>query len=625
MSDTSFPAFLFHQGTNYHTYEYLGVSSDFIDNKYIYTFRVWAPNADRVGLVSDFIGWSDPLFMQKDETNGVFQITYTSKHSLERQPYKFRIFANGRVFDKGDPYARFSRGSSDGASLIFTERRFGWCDSKWLQNRKQTVVTVDGVYLPVPINIYEIHLGSFMRHADNRYYSYRDLAEMLPAYLKKLGYTHVEFLPLQEYPYDGSWGYQICGFYAPTSRFGNPDDFRYLIDRLHVNGIGVIMDWVPAHFPKDAWGLYEFDGSLLYEYSDPLKMEAPNWGTRFFDLAKPEVHSFLISNALYFLREFHIDGLRVDAVSSMLYLDSDRAPGMWRPNIFGGRENLEAIDFFKKLNTAIANEFPDVLTVAEESTAYGKITLPIADGGLGFSLKWNMGWANDFYDYVSTDPLYRGKKHKALNFPLMYAFTENYCMPISHDEVVHGKRSFVDKMFGDTEDKFRQARVALMLMMTYPGKKLLFMGTEFAQFREWDYDHELEWFMLEYENHSNFSDYVSSLNHFYLSTPELWEIDFDEKGFKWIYPDEADKNSVAFKRISKSGEEVIVVMNFSGMTQTLKIPASSDESSFKIIFGTGNVDINSKFEAAEDEDGIYADVVLPKYSGMILKDTKNIL
>ncbi len=606
MTDTSFPAYLFHQGTNFHSHEYLGVNSVFRNGKLHYTFRVWAPGADRVGLVSDFSGWEYAIFMTRNDEHGVFELTYVSEHSLERQPYKFRIFKGDKIFDKGDPYARFSRGGHDGASLIFTCHNFAWSDEAWMRQRRNMIKTENGIFLSAPINIYEMHFGSFLRHFDNRYYTYRQIAEILPSYLKELGYTYVEFLPIQEYPFDGSWGYQVCGFYAPTSRFGDPDDFRYLIDTLHGNGIGVIMDWVPAHFPPDRWGLHEFDGAMLYEYSDPYKREAPNWGTRFFDLSKPEVHSFLISNALYFLREFHIDALRVDAVSSMIYFDNNR-------------ENPDGLNFLRKLNTAISEEFPDVLMIAEESTAYGKTTLPISKGGLGFSLKWNMGWAHDFYDYVSTAPKYRYEKHRALNFPLMYAFSENFCLPISHDEVVHGKKSFIDKMFGTVEDKFAQARLALMLMMTYPGKKLLFMGTEFAQFREWDYDHELEWFMLEYSNHRQFKDYVSSINHFYLKTRELWDIDFDERGFKWIYPDEAEKNLVAFKRISKSGSEIVIILNFSDEKQQISIPANLD-GYFNVIFDTGNFNGSKNIKIQNSHIGNYADIALPKFCGVVIKE-----
>ena len=492
-----------------------------------------------------------------------------------------------------------------------------------MKYRKKAIASNSDSYLPLPINIYELHLGSFIRHEDNSYYSYRELAEILPSYVKSMGYTHVEFLPIQEHPFDGSWGYQPCAFYAPTSRFGDPDDFRYLIDKLHTTGIGVILDWVPAHFPKDEWGLYEFDGEPLYEYQGEDRKESSSWGTRFFDLGREEVQSFLISNALYFLREFHIDGLRVDAVASMIYLDYEKADGEWIPNYKGTNENLEATAFIRKLNSKVHEEFPDVLMIAEESTSFSGITKPISCGGLGFNLKWNMGFANDLYDYLSTDPMYRKYKHKALNFPIMYAFSENYCLPISHDEVVHGKRSYVDKAFGGYEDKFLQARCALLLMMTYPGKKLLFMGTEYAPFREWAYEESLEWFMLNYPNHSEFREYVRSVNNFYLSREELWYSDFDEKGFSWILPDENDKNLVAYKRHGSDGSSIICIISFSGARQEVTIKASPDTICQQTLFETtpGAVSVTRRCENGEE----YFDISLSPFSGIVLSpESKNI-
>ena len=620
MSKTDLASYLFHQGTNFRTYEYLGCTLKIVDNEYEYTFRTWAPKAHSVGLVSDFSGWDDPIKFKRVTDNGIWELVYTSDTSLELMPYKFRITSDAGVHDKGDPYARFSRGKDDGASLIFTDTSFKWEDKAWLSHRRKTICEIDNAYMCTPVNIYEMHVGSFMRHEeDNRYYSYRELAEILPGYLKKMGYTHVEFLPLQEFPFDGSWGYQVCGFYAPSSRFGTPNDFRYLINSLHKVGIGVIMDWVPAHFPKDEWGLYEFDGGPLYEYQGWDRQESSSWGTRFFDLGREEIQSFLISNALYFLREFHIDGLRVDAVASMIYLDYDRMPGEWFPNVHGTNENLEATAFFKKLNTAIFAEFPDVLMIAEESTSFGGITHPVSEGGLGFNMKWNMGWANDFYDYVQLDSIYRKYDHKALNFPLMYAFNEKYCNPISHDEVVHGKKSFINKMEGSYEDKFKQARVGLMMMMTYPGKKLLFMGTEYAQFREWDFANSLEWFMLDYPNHTYFRDYTAALNNFYLANRELWELDFDPAGFEWILADEADKNSVVFKRLDKKGRALYVALNFSGDTQHMTIPIQRGIR-LESAFDTGNFTPEQKsIKIAKTTDGYFANLVIPAYSGIIYK------
>ncbi len=613
MDKNDLASFYFHQGTNFHSYEYLGCTSSISDGKYTYYFRTWAPKADSVGLVSDFCGWNDPLPFTKITDKGVWELKYESDSSLEGKAYKFLISSAGGIKFKGDPYSRYSKGGSDGASIVCTSNSFEWSDSNWLKYRRSQISVVEDSYIAAPINIYEIHLGSFLRHENGDYYSYTELANILPAYLKKMGYTHAEFMPIQEYPYDGSWGYQVCGFYAPTSRFGSPSDFKYLINALHNAGIGVILDWVPAHFPKDEWGLYEFDGAPLYEYQGSDRRESRSWGTRYFDLGREEVQSFLISNALYFFREFHIDGLRTDAVASMIYLDYDRLPGEWIPNYLGGNENLEAVAFLKKLNQAVYSEFPDVLMIAEESTAFGGITTPVDMGGLGFNLKWNMGWANDFYDYLSTDPIFRQYKHSALNFPLMYAFSENFVLPISHDEVVHGKKSFIDKMFGSYETKFSQARCAAMLQMTYPGKKLTFMGTEYAQFREWAYDQSLEWFMLDYPMHRSYRDYISELNDFYLSHSELWDYDFSEKGFLWVEADASEKNSVMYKRFNRRGECLQIIINFSGLYQTFEL----ENEDIDVLFKTDGFEhkvINT------DNSTILG---IPGFCGLIFKEKNN--
>ena len=613
-------AYYFHQGTNFWAYKYLGATLVKKADKFEYTFRVWAPNADTVGLISDFSGWNEAVPLSKVTEKGVWELKYVSERSLEACAYKYRITSNGKSHDKGDPYAAFSRGKDDGASVIFCESSFSFTDENWLLDRKKTVTEKAGVFLSAPLNIYEMHFGSFIRHSDNSYYSYREMAEILPSYLKAMGYTHVEFLPLSEHPYDGSWGYQICAFYAPTSRFGTPLDLKYLINELHKVGIGVIMDWVPAHFPKDEWGLYEFDGSPIYEYQGMDRQQSNSWGTHFFDLGREEVQSFLISNALYYFREFHIDGLRVDAVASMLYLDYDRSPCEWVPNSEGTNINLEAVAFLKKLNCAVFTEYPDALMIAEESGSFGKITSPVFSGGLGFNMKWNMGWANDFYEYVKADPVYRKELHKALNFPLMYAFSENYCMPISHDEVVHGKGSFINKMFGNYEDKFWTARTSLMLMMTYPSKKLLFMGTEYGQFREWDYENSLEWFMLDYPTHRHFREYTRALNHFYLSHSELWDMDFDPRGFSWILVDEADKNLVAFRRYNREGESLIVLLSFSGCDEEILLPTNKAKE-LTVVFDTGNITDNNKRIKVEPSDGSYfAKIKIPRLSGMIMTE-----
>ena len=619
MINDNLAGYYFHQGTNYSTYLYMGCNATENNNVITYSFRTWAPSASDVFLRIDKLGWDTPIKMNRITENGVYEILIEPQYSLEGAVYKYEIHSKNGVHLKGDPYARYSKGLADGGSIVFTNNDFKWTDGHWLNHRKRAVSDISGYYLSTPINIYEVHFGSFIRKEDNSYYSYRETADILVPYLKYMGYTHVELLPLAEHPYDGSWGYQVCGFYAPTSRFGTPDDFKYFINKMHKNGIGVIMDWVPAHFPKDEWGLFEFDGGPLYEYQGNDRMESRSWGTRFFDLGREEIQSFLVSNALYFLREFRIDGLRVDAVASMLYLDYDRDAGEWIPNKDGTNLNLEAIAFFKKLNSAIFAEFSDVLMIAEESTSYGLITHPVSEGGLGFNMKWNMGWANDFYDYISSDPVYRKYMHKALNFPLMYAFTENYCLPISHDEVVHGKRSFVDKMYGDYDDKFLQARASMLLMMTYPGKKLTFMGTEYAQFREWDYENSLEWFMLDYPKHKQFSDYVRALNAFYLTHTELWEIDFDQNGFKWLLADEADKNCVAYRRIDSEGKSIIILINFSGANQTLRFEIGNTKR-LNILFESTSGAVINEPGVIKDGNRVEGVVTLSKFSGVILRE-----
>ncbi len=613
-------SYLFHQGTHFHAYDYLGCSVKEKDGEYLCTFRTWAPGARAVFVVGDFCDWERGLPMRRITEKGLWELCLRADASILGAAYKYRVESSARTCMKGDPYARFSRGGDDGASIVCPQSKYAWRDKAWLSHRKKTITVRRGQYLPTPINIYEVHLASFMRDENGEYLSYSELAEQLLPYVKTLGYTHIELLPITEYPYDGSWGYQVCSYFAPTSRFGTPDDFRAFVDTFHRAGIGVLLDWVPAHFPKDEWGLYEFDGSPLYEYQGRDRMESRSWGTRFFDLGREEVASFLISSALFWLREFHIDGLRVDAVASMLYLDYDREPGEWIPNAYGENLNLEAVAFLQKLNQTILTELPDVLMIAEESTSYGKITHPVSQGGLGFSLKWNMGWANDFYDYLSLDPVYRKYHHKALNFPLMYAFRENYVLPISHDEVVHGKRSLVGKMYGDYENKFRQMRVALLLQMTYPGKKLLFMGTEFAQFREWDYASSLEWFMLDYPVHFAMREYVASLGQLYLSERALWEIDFSPEGFSWIDADDAERNLVSFRRKSLQGDELIVVLCFSGAgADRVRIPVRS-QADYQVIFETAGIGEARPALRPVRENGEHAlYLTLEPFSGIVLR------
>lgn len=583
---TSDAAYYFHEGSASYAYTFLGchlLSSD--AEKYRYVFRTWAPSARAVCLVSDRTGWQDGLPLKRVTDKGVWEVEYEADESLEGMPYKFRIYSDGKVRDKGDPYAFASKGMSDGASLVTHPSDFMWADEGWLAHRRKTVSKKEGIFYAAPLNIYELHAGSFDRKEDGGYLSYHELADSLSSYVKYMGYTHVELMPIAEHPFDGSWGYQVGAFYAPTSRFGTPDGFRYFVNTLHKAGVGVILDWVPAHFPKDEWGLYEFDGQPLYEYQGWDRMESRSWGTRFFDLGREEIQSFLISNALYFMREFHVDGLRVDAVASMLYLDYDRMPWEWVPNVYGDNKNLEAIAFLRKLNDTVDREFPDVLMIAEESTAFGGITHSTAEGGLGFDLKWNMGFANDFFDYLAKEPIYRRYHHTALNFPILYAFGENYLLPISHDEVVHGKRSLIGKIAGSYEDKFATLRACMMFFMSFPGKKMLFMGTEYAAFSEWWEERPLEWFMLAHERHASFRTFLRELNHFYLSESALYERDFTLDGFSWLLADEADKNLVAYRRYAADGHFLIVLVSFSGAEQTATFEI--EDGSYTVAFDTG--------------------------------------
>ncbi len=617
--------YFFHQGTSDSAYLYLGchlVCSE--QNIYRYTFRTWAPHASFVTLVSDFTDWSLGTPLSRVTDGGVWELSLESESSLEGKAYKFRIDSHaGGIHLKGDPYAFASRGGSDGASLVVHPSSFVWGDGAWLAHRKKNVSGEGDRFLSSPLNIYELHAGSFDRKEDGGYLSYRELADRLVPYVKYMGYTHVELLPLAEHPFDGSWGYQVCGFYAPTSRFGTPDDLRYFINAFHEAGVGVIMDWVPAHFPKDEWGLYEFDGQPLYEYQGRDRMESRSWGTRFFDLGREEIQSFLISNALYFMREFHIDGLRVDAVASMLYLDYDRMPGEWIPNVYGDNKNLEAIAFLSKLNAQVDKEFPDVLMIAEESTSWGGVTKPTSEGGLGFDLKWNMGWANDFYDYLAKDPIHRKYHHTALNFPIMYAYAERYILPVSHDEVVHGKRSLLNKIAGSYDDKFKTFRASLMFMMSFPGKKMLFMGTEYGQFSEWDYQKGLEWFMLDYETHASLRDFVRALNTFYLATPAFYERDFSPEGFSWLLADEADKNIVAYRRYDAKGDEVIAVISFSGASQSVTLSDLSGES-YTVVFDTSGARAGEERYCYGEGERRLLPLTLRPFEAVYLKETKKI-
>ncbi len=648
-SSDELPVYLFHQGTNYRAYEYMGVHSRKGENGYEYHFRVWAPNAVKISVCGDFLDWDIGYPMYRLNDQGIWEAVVYSDKPLEGNFYKYKITGkNGYTHMKADPYARYSETLKKTASIICEESSHEWNDADWLKKRMSIVCPKQRGFKPkvarfysAPMNIYEIHLGSWRTlggkstEDGEHYLNYREIADRLAPYLKSMNYTHAELMPVMEHPFDGSWGYQVCGYYAPTSRYGTPDDFRYFVEKMHDNGIGVILDWVPAHFPKDEHGLYEFDGQPLYEYQGRDRMEHRGWGTRCFDVARPEVQSFLISNALYWFREFHADGLRVDAVASMLYLDYDRDPGEWIPNENGTNHNLEAIEFFKKLNSAIFGEFPDVLMIAEESTAWPMITKPVFSGGLGFNFKWNMGWANDMFEYIETDPVARKHHHSKLTFPMMYAFSENYILPVSHDEVVHGKKSLVDKCFGNYDDKFACMRTFLMYMMTLPGKKLTFMGTEYAQFREWDFENELEWFMTEYPRHIEMQRFVRELNGFYLENSELWEIDDSWDGFEWIDADLADYNIISYRRKNKKGKEIIVLLNFAPVMREkfrLRVPKSGRYEEVLTTdlyqFGGKNVqngdNLRSRSIVNEDGGKMYViDVDIPALGGVILRKQQN--
>lgn len=548
------PLYLFHEGTNYRAWEYLGIHCTGDG----FVARVWAPNAQRVFLVGDFNNWQESHPMTRVSEKGVFECRFQSDAFGEGSLYKFKICHRNGVCYKADPYAHGSGEAPETASVYRSLGGFAWTDSGWLSYRARGMRK--NAYAQ-PMNIYEMHVGSWKKGADGKRLRFSALAEELAPYLKQMGYTHVELMPVMEHPFEGSWGYQVTGYFAPCARYGTPNELMDFIDKMHGAGIGVILDWVPAHFPKDAHGLFEFDGAPLYEYQGKDRIEHRGWGTRCFDVGREEVQSFLISNALYWAELYHVDGLRVDAVASMLYLDYDRLPHEWVPNVHGDNRNLEAIAFFQKLNAAMRKYAPDVLMIAEESTAWGNLT-GRENGGLGFSLKWNMGWMNDVLRYAALDPIYRKYHHTCVNFSLTYAFGERYVLPISHDEVVHGKRSLIGRMPGSYAEKFAGVRVFLAYMMTHPGKKLLFMGCEIGQFREWDHTGEIEWFLLGYEKHAALQHYVAALNHFYLQNPPLYECDQGWNGFQWIDADNADEGVVSYRRIDARGREIVVILNF---------------------------------------------------------------
>jgi 1,4-alpha-glucan branching enzyme len=551
-----YSTFLFHQGTNYSSYRLFGAHFTARRRKSCVRFVLWAPHASQVSVVGDFNQWdgnANPMERAEDG-NGIW-VAYI-EGLQEGDNYKYSITtASGDVILKSDPYAFWSELRPDTASRL-TKLHYTWKDKAWQASR------ADYDSYSQPMLTYEVHLGSWRRDADGEMLTYRETADQLVDYVKSMHYTHIEIMPLCEYPFDGSWGYQATGYFSVTSRYGTPQDFMYLVDLCHRNGIGVILDWVPGHYCRDAHGLRYFDGQPLYESGNELLAENKEWDTMNFDYGRTEVQSFLISSALFWLTQFHIDGLRIDAVANMLYLDYGHG-GQWQPNKYGGRENLEAVEFLRKLNTAVFGEMPQALMIAEESSAWPLVTKPADVGGLGFNYKWNMGWMNDMLKYMSMDPLFRKDNQNLITFSLCYAFSENFILPLSHDEVVHGKRSLLDKMPGDYWQKFAGLRAFYGYWMSHPGKKLLFMGSDFGQFIEWKYDDSLDWHLLEYPQHQALHEYMRALNAYYIDHPEFWEEDCDWSGFSWISCDDINNSVIAFYRTGKNGaDRTVVVCNF---------------------------------------------------------------
>ena len=545
--------YLFHQGTYYHAYNLLGCHPE----EGGAWFRAWAPNAKAISVVGDFNGWntqSNP--MKKIQNSGIWEVFVENTKQYENYKY-FITTADDRNLYKADPYAFHSETNGGTCSKVYELGDFEWTDKKYYEEK-----ATENHY-EKPMNIYEVNFASWKRTSDGGYYSYKMIADELVPYAKDMGYTHIEVMPLTEYPYDGSWGYQPTGYFSVTSRFGTPEDFRYFVNKCHENKLGVILDWVPAHFPKDEHGLVEWDGSYLYENQGWDRMEHKSWGTRRFDYGRNEVQSFLISSATFFIDKYHIDGIRIDAVSSMLYLDYDKKYGEWIANENGENKNIESIAFLQKLNSVVLTEYPTAIMIAEESTAWPMVTKPSYIGGLGFNYKWNMGWMNDTLEYVSIDPFFRKDNHSKLTFSMFYAFSENFVLPISHDEVVHGKCSLLNKMYGSYDQKFELMRTFLMYMYAHPGKKLTFMGNEFAQFDEWNNSKGIDFMLLDFEKHRQMHEFSKVLNHFYLSNSEMYEIDYSWEGFKWLMADDNNNNVVAFERRNKRGEVIICVCNFS--------------------------------------------------------------
>ena len=583
---TDHDIYLFKEGNHFTLYEKLGSHLVLKNGENGATFAVWAPNAKNVSVIGDFNGWnrkSHPLKLRRDQS-GIWEnfIPGITKGTI----YKYHIdsrYNNYRV-DKADPFAFYSELSSRTASRIW-DLEYEWNDEEWMKNRHKPNA------LSAPFSIYEVHLGSWKRvHEEgDRFLTFREAARSLTDYVKEMGFTHVELLPIMEHPFYGSWGYQTTGYFAPTSRYGTPQDFMFLVDYLHQNGIGIILDWVPSHFPADEHGLAYFDGSYLYEHADPKKGFHPEWKSSIFNFSRNEVRAFLISSALFWLEKYHIDGIRVDAVASMLYLDYARKEGEWIPNKYGGKEDLDAIEFIKKLNKAVYTTYHDVQVIAEESTSWPMVSRPTHIGGLGFGMKWNMGWMHDILEYISKDPFYRKYHHNELTFSIWYAFSENFALPLSHDEVVHGKGSLIGKMPGDEWQRFANLRLLFGFMYGHPGKKLLFMGGEFAQWKEWNHDESLEWFVLQYPSHQGMQKWIRTLNHLYRAEPALYELDFSNDGFEWIDFSDYEQSIISFIRKAKDANDFLIfVFNFTSVPRYDYRIGVSREGQYRELLNSDN-------------------------------------
>lgn len=592
---TEMDCYLFGQATHYDIYRKMGAHVMTENGESGVCFDVWAPHADRVYVFGEFNGWNETsheMHRVDPDTMGVYELFVPGVKS--GCMYKYLIIAkDGRHLYKADPYANYAQLRPETASIVTDISHFKWTDTTWMKHR--ATLTKETIY-EQPMAIYEVHPGSWMRHPgrdDDGFYSYRDLAKSLIAYVKEMGYTHIELMGISEYPFDGSWGYQVTGYYAPTSRYGTPEDFAYLVNECHKNKIGVILDWVPAHFPKDAHGLAEFDGTATYEYADSRKGEHPDWGTKIFDYSKNEVKNFLIGSALMWVENYHVDGLRVDAVASMLYLDYGKEDGQWVPNIYGGNKNLEAIEFFKHINTLILGRNPGVVMIAEESTAWPKVTGPVEDDGLNFSYKWNMGWMHDFLDYMKLDPYFRKDNHNKMTFAMSYNESEKYILVLSHDEVVHLKCSMLNKMPGLEGDKFKNLMAGYAFMMGHSGKKLLFMGQEFAQVQEWSEARELDWYLLEDPNHKKVQDWVKELLHLYTSNPCMYEQDTSWAGFEWINADDRERSIFSFVRKSKDGKNnLLFVINFTPVAREDYRVGVPKKKTYKLVLNSEDPKFN---------------------------------